>query len=620
MKIVTELFFSRARRCAGVASLFGASWSMALPVSLVLATVAFLTSATVAAPLARPSSPQDQPKVRAWLSAGVVKLGGQVVLNVEVEGTERGRLLSVPEVPGLAMGRPQGPHVQRSFQLLGGRSRNSIPLSWSLAMRPSRAGEFTIPPLKVEVDGREVTTEALLLKAVEDLKGAELGVFEVRGLPEQVYEGQPFELELRFGWDRSLGIDRANLILPWWGSIPGLLEVEGQPASLAARYVEIRLNTRQNIRVEELPPEEVRGRPYRMFRLRRRYMATRTGELAWPGSTFEFGRVTERGGIGFFDARPDKVENFYVPLPERTSAVRPIPKEGRPFDYSGAVGTFQAAVSTDRRDVDEGESIKVTVTWSGDGNCEFFTVPDPSRLASFSDFRLYGTSERRRWDSTRVVFDLAPISSGVTEIPSIPLEIFDTTRERFTSVLTEAVPIRVRALAGAGGLEAAPGTSSHGLDIRDIQTTPVTVLERHALPAFWTPASFGFLLVCWFGGRTLVRRRGDPAAPAARRRRRARRVLARELRRSTDPAQRTRQLYAFLAARSGEAPGAWLGRAVDEWAEDNCAGQELVEAIGEFLLLVTNLEAGVWSARQLGSEVDKRDLLRAADRVLGAGL
>jgi hypothetical protein len=46
----------------------------------------------------------------------------------------------------------------------------------------------------------------------------------------------------------------------------------------------------------------------------------------------------------------------------------------------------------------------------------------------------------------------------------------------------------------------------------------------------------------------------------------------------------------------------------------------LVEAIGEFLLLVTNLEAGVWSARQLGSEVDKRDLLRAADRVLGAGL
>ncbi len=572
-----------------------------------------------AAPRPAAGPVQDQPTVRAWLGVGVVKLGGQVLLNVEVEGTERGRLISVPEVPGLAMGRPQGPHVQRSFQLVGGRSRNSITLSWSLAMRPSRAGEFTIPPLTLEVGGKEMTTEPLLLKAVEDLKGAELGFFEMRGLPDHIYEGQPFELDLRFGWDRSLGIDRANLILPWWGNISGLLEVEGPPASLAVRYVEIRLNTRQNMRVEELPPEEVRGRPYRMFRLRRRYMATRTGELAWPGSTFEFGRVLERGGIGFFDTRPEKVESFYVPLPGRTTTVKAVPEEGRPFDYSGAVGSFVAAASADRRDVDAGDSIKVTVTWSGDGNCEFFTVPDPSRLAEFEDFRLYGTSERRRWDSTRVVYDLAPISSRVTEIPPIPLAVFDTKSERFVSVLTEAVPIRVRALAGALGLEAAAGGSSHGLDIRDIQTAPLTEATRAPLPVAWIPLSLGALLGLWFCLRRVVRRRGDPAAPAARRRRRARRVLARELRRASDPAQRTRLLYAFLGARTGEVPGAWLGRPLEDWAESAGAGPELVAAIRELLALSARLEVGAWS-RGSAAEVDNRELLRSADRVLGAGL
>jgi hypothetical protein len=573
------------------------------------------------APLQAAPVVQESPTARSWLSDGIVKLGGQVILRVEVEGTERARLVQVPEVEGLAMGRPDGPHVQRSFQLVGGRSRSSITISWSLAMRPSRIGEFTIPPITLEVDGSAVTTEALVLKAVEDLKGAELGLFEVRGLPQRVYEGEPFDLDLRFGWDRSLGIDRANLILPWWGHIPGLLEMEGPPASLAARYVEIRLNTRQTIRVEELPTAEVRGRPYRMFRLRRRYMATRSGDLDWPGSTFEFGRVIQSGGLGFFDRRPEKIEHFYVPLPGRKTSVKSVPQEGRPFGYSGAVGTFKATAMADRRDVDVGDSIKLTVTWSGEGNCEFFDLPDPSRLDAFADFRLYGTTERRRWDSRRVVYDLAPISDKVTSIPPIPLQIFDTQREEFVTVFTDSVPIRVRALAGASGLDPAPGSSAHGLDIRDIQTATIRQMDTDPLPPGWIPSALLGLVGLWALSRRAVRAAGDPAAPAARRRRRARRSLARGLRRTGDPADKVRHLYAFLAARTGEADGAWLGRPKDAWAAEGEADPELTEALDELLALAVRLETGAWSRAHGGEgEPDDLELLKAADRVLGAGL
>ncbi len=85
------------------------------------------------------------------------------------------------------------------------------------------------------------------------------------------------------------------------------------------------------------------------------------------------------------------------------------------------------------------------------------------------------------------------------------------------------------------------------------------------------------------------------------------------------PAQRTRLLYAFLGARTGEVPGAWLGRPLEDWAESAGAGPELVAAIRELLALSARLEVGAWS-RGSAAEVDNRELLRSADRVLGAGL
>jgi len=61
----------------------------------------------------------------------------------------------------------------------------------------------------------------------------------------------------------------------------------------------------------------------------------------------------------------------------QTIDVRPLPENGKPDDFSGAVGTFDLIVKTDKTAIRQGESIEMDVTISGKGNLELFSLPKP---------------------------------------------------------------------------------------------------------------------------------------------------------------------------------------------------------------------------------------------------
>ena len=97
-------------------------------------------------------------------------------------------------------------------------------------------------------------------------------------------EGQPFSVELRFGWDQGLSgrINSAALSLPWWDDLPGVLALDPPEARPGARQQTLGLNGTDRIVVEELEPQTMRGRPFRAFRLLRSYVPTRSGTLEFP--------------------------------------------------------------------------------------------------------------------------------------------------------------------------------------------------------------------------------------------------------------------------------------------------------------------------------------------------
>src|SRR5690606_33260362 len=104
--------------------------------------------------------------------------------------------------------------------------------------------------------------------------------------------------------------------------------------------------------------------------------------------------VLREGQIDVFGGRRgEKTENYYVYGEPITLEVLPIPEEGRPNPYYGAVGRFTIDAALDRSRVDVGASVKLTLTVGGQGNFEFLRLPELDRLEGF---HLLGQAETRR--------------------------------------------------------------------------------------------------------------------------------------------------------------------------------------------------------------------------------
>ncbi len=558
---------------------------------------------------------QGQPEVRARFDSGVVKLGSAVRLLVEVEGTRNAEILALPTVPGLRFGGVGSPSYSESYQILpGGRQSYQRTLTWTIAVQPLEKGEFTVPPFVVRADGRDLTTRELQLKVVEDLKGDELGLLEI-DVPREVYQGQPFWMEIRFGFDAGLRerLNYYNLSLPWLGELAGLVELEAPPIATGASAGTILLNSRYKLDIEGLGTRKEGDTTFLVLRIKKRFVATRPGALSFPTSHFEFGQRSD-GFAGLF-GRPTNEFVYYKRSAPFEIAVRPLPEAGRPLDFSGAVGRFEAAALADRRDVVAGDSIKLTVEWTGAGNLEFFDPPDLARLDSFKGFRVYGTQDRKTFDRRTLVYDIAPIRPDVTEIPAVPLTTFDTGSGTYGTVSTRPIAIRVRPLEGATGIADEAPLSGTTLDIRDIQTRPEPAGAGRGVGDALLAGLWGGVAAGWLALRAWVRRREDPDAPRVRARRRARRELERALRRATTGAEQAAALQAFLAARTGEQPEAWAGRDPIAWLREHEEAQaELREEEAHALRRVfQKLDASVWGGR--GGKVEDRELLSVADLI-----
>jgi hypothetical protein len=558
---------------------------------------------------------QSGAQVNARLTTGVVKLGGEVALVIEVSGAQNASVVSLPTVAGVRFGAISGPSVAVEELFVNGKRSRSRRITWGVPIQVSEKGEYTIPAVTVNADGVELVTRPVELKVVEDMQGEELGSFTIEA-PKEIVEGQPFSLTLRFGWDTGIdgGINYANLSLPWLGALPGLLELDTQSLAQSPSLVELSLNKNDRVRAERLAETTINGRKFQLLEVKKRYLPTRPGKLEFSTSHFEFGQVND----SVFNVRGRESRTYFKRFPAFEIQVQRLPEDGRPLEYTGAVGTISAAATPDRRDVDAGDSIKLSVSWTGEGNLEFFDPPDPSRLDAFKDFRLFGKTDRKTADRRTVVYDLAPITPQVSVIPPIPLSVFDPVKKAYTVVATEPVPIRVRALANAASLSAAPGASATTFDIRDIQTDAEPDTGPPARPGIG--ALVGALLavvIAWILGRALVRRRGDPDAPRARARRAARKQLVRELAGAASASQEARVLQQFLARRSGESAQAWIGRDPVRWAREHTGGFA-EDAARDLDALLSDLDQRTYAGRDEALGAGR--IVGVADRVMQGGL
>ncbi|KPK81404.1 MAG: hypothetical protein AMS25_06415 [Gemmatimonas sp. SM23_52] len=476
---------------------------------------------------------QADVQMNAALNRRTARVGETVLLTVTLRA------------PGL-----YGPEIEdpdfAGFEVLSTADRSSFRFSPSLGavrefireytLRIDRAGELTIPPIRASVNGVYYETDALQLVAGSGETAAEF--------PSGLLPRPEEEVAVRL-----------------WVE-PETAYVGQQVTMTVGAFFEPLVRGRLQRQPEYRPPE-VQGfwtadlpgspRPERGVYGRREYFVQIYRRALFPLSP---GTVRIPPAAVIYEVRRGLVyaaETFEVESAPATVVVRPLPLDGMPVDFAGAVGRYETEVWFDRSDLRAGEAVNLVLEVRGTGNLSSIGRPE---LPEIPGMRIYDGGEDAEVQLRGVEFAghkrfswvLIPERPGRYVLPELHLPYFDPLEATYATARSEPMSLLVQPAPAAAVAAGASGPSA----IRFIRTRPAR--QESGLPrkaAFWLVQAVP--LVALLGVIAFGRYRGRVPLPTRRRPQRRQRLVRalRPLAESGDAA--------FFAQLRGSVL-AWLGR------------------------------------------------------------
>ena len=438
---------------------------------------------------------------------------------------------------------------------------------------------------------------------------AQRAFVEVVASKREPFAGESFELRLRFGFDADL---LANHLVPLFARELDLpVQVEWDPertvdglkfrASAHATAGTRRFALGEAVARATPLGEGVRdGRKVETFELVQRVTATRGGALVVPSASLRFACASKieddliRGRVPV-DRQVVQIEG--APL---TLNVRPLPDEGRPAEFTGAVGRRTLSASASPTRLGAGESVQLTLTIDGDGDPAAFGAPDLSHVAGFV---LRGVLDTPRARVREIVYDLSPLDAGVRAIPSLAFAWFSP--EAPVGYVTErTAPI---------ALTVAPRANATAPEMTTAQAEPG---RKSTQIAALVAAGVAILAAFLFVVRRSARR-GDAPPDSASERGGSRRSTAAAFRArvAAPDADDVAAFVDYLAARLGVAPAAVVSPDLADRLERSGVPRELAASVAARLAaLVAARYAGGAASPAAGPSDAAADVARLVEQ------
>jgi hypothetical protein len=236
--------------------------------------------------------------------------------------------------------------------------------------------------------------------------------------------------------------------------------------------------------------------------------------------------------------------------------VKPLPTEGRPPGFSGAVGDFKLAATPDRdKAIANEDVVKLTLTIEGKGDASAIKPPALPNLPGFTTLGDPKTSNQGRKENDEYIttkkidYILRPTQPGKQEIPPIAMSVFNPKTQLYESLQSNPVQVDVAKGTQPAPVMQAPATAPASpenppaaqpvagapppeTDLRYIHTAAFSIIEPGVLtgegPLFFTVLALppAMLLAGYLWGR----RRQVAVGDVQRRRRRAGEMARKHLR------------------------------------------------------------------------------------------
>lgn len=395
------------------------------------------------------ASPAEAAEVDFRFASREAWVGAPLVVEVEVSNASTITPPVLPEVEGASIRLLPGERSSSFTQVVNGRVTTRQSRLYTIEIRPSREGTIEVPPIEVSADGRTFRSETTTITARKSVTG-DLLLAQVLGEPPQVILGEPMEVTLRLVV-RPYESEQHDAVLSE-ADMWSLLDLEGSELGVFRKALEELAQQRRRPLGRAV---EVDGRTYYLYDLTTRIQPLRAGPpdlgplsitLNYPTGLRADRDFFGRRQLSLAGARP------LVAVPEVLGLdVLPLPEQGRPDSFAGAVGSFAIRASASPTDAAVGDPITLTLEiedLSEEGtNLALLQAPPLDRDAALVEgFRLPPGSPAGVVDGRTKTFTqtLRPISDEVKAIPPIEFSWFDPQAREYRAARTAAIPITVR--------------------------------------------------------------------------------------------------------------------------------------------------------------------------------
>lgn len=159
-------------------------------------------------------------------------------------------------------------------------------------------------------------------------------------------------------------------------------------------------------------------------------------------STDQFFDEDRSARDSFFDEFLTRVERHPLELSSQDIQITilPLPEEGRPKNFMGAVGDYQFIYSTSPTKVKAGDPITVRMAINGSGNFNTVLIP---MMENPDGFKVYEPEIKTSANSKEFTQVLIPESDQIIQIPKADFSYFDTNKKVYRTITQGPIAIQV---------------------------------------------------------------------------------------------------------------------------------------------------------------------------------
>jgi len=324
-----------------------------------------------------------------------------------------------------------------NFKVVGGPS-SSVNQSWIngkasysqayiYIVEPKKIGEFTIEPAKIEYKGEIVMSNRVKITVTKEVE-----IPKDPNNPNYIAQ-QSIHL-----------VAEVSNLNPYVGEgiyvvyklfVSENINLNGSRVSESPEYKGF---WNQNIDVQQSNFKEGKynGEKYRYVILSKAVLIPqRSGKLVIEPIAMDFSVGVPTGRGDFFGNMITRNINFSTKSAEKQVKVKALPEEGKPIDFSGAVGEFDFKVVANKNVLKANDAAQITMEISGKGNLKLFELP---KITTPVELEVY-TPEHKEQVVTSLsglrgsisdAYTVVPQYKGKYKIPEVSFSYFNPKRKK----------------------------------------------------------------------------------------------------------------------------------------------------------------------------------------------